>query len=98
MKHTFHIALNMKTPNGFESIGKFCIGNNREASKNLFSMLEGTENVEESDILHMDLVETIDTLPVNIRVISCTLEEFSNNCKIITKELFKLLNLEDHSI
>ena len=98
MKHTFHIMLNMKTPNGFESIGKFCIGSNREVSNALYAMLQGKDSLQESDILHMDLVETIDSLPVNIQVISCTLEEFAANCKVIIKELFKLVNLEDHSI
>ena len=98
MKHTFHIVLNMKTLNGFETIGKFCIGNNHDASNSVFELLHGTEVLQEADILHMDLVETIDSLPVNIRVISCTLEEFAGNCKLITKELFKLVNLGDHTI
>jgi hypothetical protein len=98
MKTNFHIALNIKTATGFESIGKFSIGNNRAAAQDLFISLHGKEALQETDILHMDLVETNNGLPVSIRVISCTLEEIAVNCKIITKELFKLMNLDNEPI
>jgi hypothetical protein len=39
-------------------------------------------------------METRDDLPVNLKLITCTLEELAENCKLITKEIFKINNLE----
>jgi len=94
MNTTFSIVLNMKTANGFESFASFCIGNEREFADSLFSTLKGKRSVTEQDILHMDLVEKIHELPVNIKVINCTLEDLATNCRTISKELFRIRNLE----
>ena len=95
MKTTFYIVINIKTIDGFQSFGRFFIGNNREAAYALFSQLKGNAEFSEQDILHLDLMETRDNLPISINVMSCTLDQLSANCKIITKEVFKLLNLEE---
>lgn len=97
MKTTFYIVVNLKTIDGFQSYGRFFIGNNREAAHNLFSRLKGNLDFSEHDILHLDLMETKDGLPISIKVMSCTLNQLSTNCKIITKEVFKLLNLEENA-
>ncbi|PUZ26747.1 hypothetical protein GA0116948_102288 [Chitinophaga costaii] len=94
MKSTFYITLNMKTADNFETYGRFCIGNDQKAADNIFATLKGSEVIGEKDILHLELMEIKEGLPVNIRMINCTLEELSENCRIITKEIFKLLNLE----
>lgn len=95
METTYYIVLNMKTVNGFESYGRFFIGNNKEFAQSLFLKLKGTEEVNETDILHLDFMQTKYSLPVNIKMINCTLEELSVNCRIITKEVFKFFNLEE---
>lgn len=94
MDTTFYIVLNIKTAGGFESYGRFFIGNDRDAANTLFSMLKGTDTISEKDVLHMDLMETRNGLPVNIRVINCSLEELTANCRTISKEVFRLVNLE----
>ena len=93
-KSDFLIAVNIKTANGFESYGKFFLGHSRDAAESIFSKLDGTNNVNNKSILTVELIETNRNLPLNIHVISCTLEELTRNIKIITKEIFKLLNLE----
>jgi hypothetical protein len=45
-------------------------------------------------MLAMELMEAVNGLPVNLHMLGCTLEELAHNCKIITKETFKLHNLE----
>ena len=95
MKTTFYIVLNMKTTDGYESYGRFFIGNDRDFAHRLFAMLQGSEQVNEKDVLHLDLMETTNDLPLNVRVLNCTLDELTLNCRIITKEMFKLLNLEE---
>jgi hypothetical protein len=96
MKETiFYVVLNLKTTNGFESFGKFFVGNNRKFAADLFRKLKGSKDVDENSVLHLDLMETKNGLPLNIHMISCSLDELAENCKIITKETFKLFNLEE---
>ncbi|HLF45929.1 MAG TPA: hypothetical protein VI548_05870 [Chitinophagaceae bacterium] len=92
-KTVFYIVLNLKTSKGFESFGKFYIGNNRKTANSIFKSLAGNKDVNEKDILLMELMETVDGLPLNIRAITCSLAELAENCKIITKEIFKFFNL-----
>jgi len=95
MKTTFYIVLNMKRSDGFEAYGRFFIGNDHTAANLLFSELQGSSIISDEDILHMDLMETVDGLPVNMKVINCRLDELTANCRIVTKHVFKLLNLEE---
>jgi hypothetical protein len=92
---TFNIRLNIRTGNGFECFGKFFLGNRREFASTIFDQLKGKKNLEEKSILQFDLVESINGLPVSIQVISCSLEELAENCKLITRETFKVINMEE---
>ncbi len=90
---TFYILLNLKTVNGFESFGRFNLGNNKKAAHGVFQMLKGNKEVDEKNILHLDLMESRDGLPVNMEMLTCTLEELAENCRIITREMFIQFNL-----
>jgi hypothetical protein len=90
---TFYILISMRTINGFESIGKFYVGNNPETAVSIFRQLSGNPDVDEKTILTLDLVETVNELPVNMQMIACTLKELADNCKIIVRETFKIFNL-----
>jgi len=83
----------MKTAKGFERFGCFDLGCDREFASRLFSALEGQPPTDEEGVLHMDLVEKREKLPVNIQVISCSIGELCLNIRIITRELFKRTNL-----
>ena len=89
---TFSIILNTKTAGGVEIIGKFFIGNNPRTADKIFRSLKGNDEMSDKTVLSLELMETVNGLPVNIKMISCTLEELSENCRIITKEVFKLIN------
>ena len=93
-KNTFYALLSIRTADGFESFGKFNLGNNRKGASSIFKQLKGTPVVDESTMLTIDLVETVNELPVNLHILGCTLEEMAYNSKIIVKERFKLLNLK----
>ncbi len=96
MKETiFYILVSIKTARGFECIGKFYVGNNRLFANNIFKRLKGQEEINEKTVLTLDLMETQKELPVNMQMISCSLNELTENCRIIVKETFKLFNLED---
>jgi hypothetical protein len=93
MTTQFYIVLNIKTPKGPESFARFFIGNNRMRAYDLFSQMKGSE-VDEKNVLYLDFMETVNDLPVNLKMITCTLGQIAENCKLITKEVFKLSNLE----
>jgi len=95
MATTFYIELNMKTTAGFERFGCLELGNNRDFALTLFSGLEGRPAEGDEGVLHMDLVEKYRGLPVNMQVISCTMEELCRNVRNITRELFKRINLDE---
>ena len=74
--------------------GQYFFGNDRGAAYNLFRQLKGKETISDTCLLHIDLVETVNELPVKIKTICCTLEELGANCKLIAREIFRLKNLE----
>jgi len=93
MKTQFYILLSLKTPKGFIDYGQFNLGDEREAAYNLFESLQGSQKF--SAPLHIDLMETVNELPVKIKTICCSLEELGSNCQQIAKEMFRLKNLEE---
>lgn len=98
MRTIFYIICRLRTATGFEAFGTFNLGNDRSFAYALFAQLQGRRHPHATDVLQVDLMETRDGLPVNLRVISCTAEELAANCKCITKEMFKLLNLGNKTL
>jgi len=93
MVHGFTIRFTIRTTAGFEPLCDFYLGNNRAVAGSIFSQLEGNEEVRESDILQVDLVEAMDGLPVDVKIKHCTLSQLGRSCSFITKELFKYHDL-----
>jgi len=93
MKTQFYILLSLKTPQGFVNYGQFFFGNERDAAYGLFESLQGSQKF--SAPLHIDLMETVNELPVKIKTICCSLEQLGTNCRLIAKEMFRLKNLEE---
>lgn len=97
METQFYILLSLKTANGFADYGQYFFGNDREAAYELFGQLKGDHDISHSCLLHIDLMETIDALPVKIKTICCTLDELAYNSKLIAREIFRLKNMEEMS-
>ena len=96
MDNQFYIAFSFKTSEDYKPFAKFFLGNNREIAYAIFKMLKGSDDVNEMNVLCLDFIETWEGLPKNLKVKSCTLQELSENCSIITRELFKFANLEGY--
>jgi hypothetical protein len=94
METKFYIILNIRSGIEFEAYGKFSLGTDKKFAENLFKKLCGNEEVTEKSILSVEWMQVKNELPVNIKMLSCTLTEMAENCRIITKEIFKILNLE----
>jgi len=95
METQFYITITLKTHKGLESFAKFFIGNNRQSAFAIFKKLKGSTNVSERNILYFDFMEMQNGLPTNLDLITCTLNELADNCRIITKELFISENFEN---
>jgi hypothetical protein len=94
MESAFYIRFNVKTPEGLQSYGQFGIGNDREAAARIFRQLKGNPEVNDLNFLSLELMETVDGLPVNLQIVSCTLDELAYNCRIISKEIFNQANFK----
>ena len=93
-RNLFYALVSVRTADGFESFGKFNLGNSRKAAANIFQQMKGSPQVDRKTMLTIELVETVNELPVNLHILACTLEELAFNCRIITREVFKLHNLK----
>jgi hypothetical protein len=89
----FYVLLRIRTCEGFESFGKFNLGNNRKAAEQVFGEFQGRPEVDENTALTIELMETNNELPLNLNLLACTLDELAYNTRLIAKEMFKLYNL-----
>ncbi|QEC42313.1 hypothetical protein [Pseudobacter ginsenosidimutans] len=94
MEQNFYIMIHLKVKGELQTIGKFYIGNKQPKAYALFKKLKGNSAADGTEVLFMELTETRSELPVNIKMISCTLDELSGNCRTITKEIFKWNNMD----
>lgn len=95
MKTQFYILLSQRSKFGYETYGQYMLGDDRKTAYEIFEKLKGNDDLRNEALLHFDFMETVDEIPVKIKTLSCTLEEYATNCKTIAKETFKRLNLED---
>ena len=94
MEKAYYIDLHLQTPQGFEIYGTFQLGKHREKALAIFSQLRGTDVVSKKSILHMDLTEMTDGVPLPIRILHCTIDDVAVNTRTITRDVFKNLALE----
>lgn len=95
MKTQFYILLSQKSKLGFETYGQYLLGNDRKTAYDIFAKLKGNDDYRNEALLHFDFMETVNEIPVKIRTLCCTLDDYVCNCKTIAKETFKRLNLEE---
>ena len=94
MDSRYYILLSLKTLTGFDTYGEYFLGNDRQTADDLYNQLKGSREIT-NGLLHLDLMETTNGLPLKIKTISCTLDELAYNTKLIAREIFKLKNLEE---
>ena len=75
--------------------GQYFIGSEQKAAYALFDQLQGESILHDHAVLHIDLMETENEVPVNIKSKCCTLEQLSRNCKQISREVFRLRNMKE---
>lgn len=91
MEKKFYIQLVMKTPAGYEHYARYFLGNDEEIANELFDRLAGTRIISRDHRLLMELTEENDETEIEHKVIGCTLAQLTENCRMITCELFNAL-------
>ncbi|MGN6440015.1 MAG: hypothetical protein ACTHMM_26040 [Agriterribacter sp.] len=98
MENTFYVQAKIKTAEGYKTFCQFFLGNNKPFAYNIFKQLKCNDDISDNDILHIDFVEIRNGLPVNLKLISCTLDDFCTNTRLLTKESFKNFNININDI
>ena len=94
METTYRIIVDITTAQGLLEVGSFYLGNDLAFARTTFDNLEGLP-VSDTAIIRMSLMETgRDSIPKCLNSIGCILNEYAENCKIITRDVFKFYNLE----
>ena len=60
----------------------------------VFGRLAGTQQVSLNSVMTVDLIKRENGIPYPLDLKHCTLDQLAENVKLITKELFKRVNLE----
>lgn len=94
METPFYLLLSLKTPDGYDAFGEFTLGTDRELTHALFDSLKGYTQLSEDCHFHIDLIETVNTLPEKIRSKCCKLDQLADNMKLIAREVYRQRNLE----
>jgi hypothetical protein len=95
MDTRYDIVISIRTPNGMMEIGNFFIGDDMDFSLSTFNSLSGYNDTDEKSILRIELVKKVEDTPVQyLANISCTLDQYLENCRIITRDAFKFFTLE----
>lgn len=76
-------------------IGNFYIGDDHEFALTTFDSLLGEPEVNEHSKLRIDLTRKVgEDKDESIKSISCILDQYVENCRIITRDAFKFFTLE----
>ncbi|WP_448103824.1 hypothetical protein [Pedobacter panaciterrae] len=94
METSYEISLNMKTFKGIETYGCFRLGNDEAFARRLYASLLADHEVSVDSVITIDLVKREGGVPFPQRLRHCSYEQLSANVRLITKEVFKRLNLE----
>ncbi|SHL50484.1 hypothetical protein SAMN05444266_103543 [Chitinophaga jiangningensis] len=99
MNTTYHLTVNIQTPKGMLETGSFFLGNSRQFAETIFEELAGSENLLQYPSIRLDLLSiTDDMLPLCLKRIGCNLEQYTSNCRILTRELFRHFMFEEERI
>lgn len=84
----------MKTSKGIATYGCFNLGNDEQFARTLYASLRGNEQVSVDSVITIDLIKWEQGIPFPLDLRHCSYEQLAVNVQVITKDLFKYLNLE----
>ena len=95
MDTAYNIVVSIRTVGGMMETGTFYLGSDKDFAHSVFDSLQGDLTADDDVLIRIDLEKNMkNMLPVRQKRISCTLNQYAQNCKIITREVFKFFALE----
>lgn len=98
METAFSITITLNLKKKKLPYGKFSLGRDKASSMEIFKMLNGKSGAEDACAIQMGLSQQIAGLPVTIGILYCSLEELKENTAVISKEIFRIAQLEEGDI
>lgn len=86
---TYQLNIRINTPEGEQLVAKFFLGNSPHDAHYIFEQLEDRDTIDKGGFIYFEFAEVDNGLPVNLKIITCDLDQASANMKLILKELFK---------
>lgn len=81
-----------------ETYGCFLLGDNESFARSVFGLMQGEDLVFPSAVITIDLIKRENGVPFPLGLRHSSYDQLGYNVKLITKELFKQLNLEGAKI
>ena len=95
MDTIYTVVISIRTLQGMQEIGTFFLGTEVDFANSVFDSLKGDLTSKDDVLIRVDLEKKEEgILPVRMKSISCTLNQYAENCKIITRDIFKFFTLE----
>lgn len=90
----FIITIDMKVAEGYIEYGRFTINSFQHAAQDIFDQLSGLAYTNNNLLLRLSLIQQ-GSEPFEVLATKyCTLDELCDNCRLITRALFKCYNLD----
>jgi len=95
MDTVYNIVVSIRTIQGMMETGNFYLGADKDFAHSVFDSLLGDPTADDDVLIRIDLEKKErNKLPVRLKRISCTLNQYAQNSKIITRDVFKFFALE----
>ncbi|KIA93559.1 hypothetical protein OC25_12350 [Pedobacter kyungheensis] len=94
MENKYAVTLSLLVPIGLHTYGSFFLGTDRREAKNIFGMLKGKTEPIQGCCIQMELCEEISGISISIAVLHCCSENLKDNIAVISREVFRISQLE----
>lgn len=95
MEPSYSIEVKIKTIRGYIPFCNYILAGTGSSAEKIFAMMEGSPVNERGDApFQMDLLMNRGKNSTVLATQFCTLAQLKENCHYISKEVFKVLNLE----
>ncbi len=96
---SYHLTVNIQTPKGMLEIGRFFLGTDKSFAEDTVNELKGSDDLVKYPSIRLDLLNIeSNKLPVCLKSIGCTLEQYASNCKVLTREAFRYFMFEKSTL
>lgn len=97
MEPLYRVTVNIKAPKGMLEIGTYYLGAEKAFAESLFKKLEGDKDLAHHPGIRLDLVSFQGkSIPLCLEQIGCDLQQYTRNCEMLAREIFKHFMFNGH--